>query len=369
MKILIIGPLKPLRGGIAHSNEILIHNLKKNHEVINISFSTLFPKFLYPGKFQNETNKKSGTLNSLNPINWKNHAKKINKLNPDLVIFQWWTSFLSPCYSFLASNIKSKKIAMCQNIFPHSEGKLKKIINPIHKFLSKQFLSKMNKLIAMSKSDLKKIKNIFPTKKTGLYLEPVYEIEGITTKISKSNAKKQLKITEKNVLLFFGFVREYKGLKYLLKAMPEIIKVTNARLLIVGEFWQNKKEYLKLIKKEGIKKNITIVDEYVPNEKIPIYFNASDLLILPYLDISESGIIRMAFNFNLPILSTNVGGNPDHITNEFNGYLVQRKNSEEIAQKTIDFFKKNKFKEMSKAMKIKKQELKWSGKKENEIIN
>jgi len=150
--------------------------------------------------------------------------------------------------------------------------------------------------------------------------------------------------------------------------MPEIVKKTNTELLIVGEFWEPRAKYEKMINELEITKNIRIIDNYVPNEEIAKYFLGADLLVLPYTSISESGVIRMAFNFNIPILSTNVGGNPDHIENNLNGFLVEPENSKEIADKTIEFFSKNLYKKFSDGMKTKRKELEWSDKKEKELL-
>ncbi len=368
MKIISISPIRPLRGGIAHSNEIMSENLLKKNEVENVSFKRLFPKILYPGKFQTTSEKNNGTLDSINPLNWIAEKNKIKNKKADAVIFQWWTTFLFPCYYFLATEIKSKKIALCQNVFPHSEGALKVIVNPIHEFFSKLFFSKMDRLVAMSNSDKKILEKIFPNKEIGIYFEPMYDLPELKeNKITREQAKKELKL-KGNTLLFFGFVREYKGLKYLIDAMPEIVKKTNTELLIVGEFWEPRAKYEKMINELEITKNIRIIDNYVPNEEIAKYFLGADLLVLPYTSISESGVIRMAFNFNIPILSTNVGGNPDHIENNLNGFLVEPENSKEIADKTIEFFSKNLYKKFSDGMKTKRKELEWSDKKEKELL-
>jgi len=366
MNILIVGPIKPFRGGIAHSNEILSKNLSKKHKVINISFKRLFPKVFYPGKFQIAYKENNGTLDSINPMNWIFEKKKFKKA--DIVIFQWWTTFLFPCFYYLATKTKVKKIALCQNIFPHSEGILKFIVNPLNKILTKIFLSKMDRLVAMSNSDKKLLIKMFPKKEIGLYFEPMYDLPGIKNgNPTKQEAKNKLGLKNKT-MLFFGFVREYKGLKYLIEAMPEIVKKTQAELIIVGEFWENKEKYEEVIKSKGIEKKVRIIDEYIPDKEISNYFIGSDLLVLPYISISESGVIRMAFNFNIPILSTKVGGNPDHIENGVNGFLVGPKNPKALAQKATEFFTQNLYSKLSKGMAKKRKDLEWSNIKEKELL-
>ncbi len=369
MRIVLIGPTKPFRGGIAHSNEMLLENLSKKHEVKAISFSRLFPKILYPGKFQTENGRNSGTLDSISPFSWEEHRKEIERFSPDSVLFQWWTTFLTPCYTYLAAGAAGRKIAICQNVFPHKEGKATGIKRAIDNALTKVFFSKMDKLVAMSHSDQRELRALFPKKNSGIYLEPVYGLEGIKKgAIKRSEAKKALGLQGKNVLLFFGFVRPYKGLQYLLQAMPKILQKSNAHLLIVGEFWGDKARYLESLDTLDIGKHVTIIDRYVPDEEVPKYFVAADLLVLPYTSISESGVIRMAFNFNTPILSTNVGGNPDHIHDGVNGFLVNPHNADEIAEKAVEFFEKSMYQRLSKGMSEVKKELEWSEEKEKAVL-
>ncbi|MCR4368372.1 MAG: glycosyltransferase [archaeon] len=369
MRIALIGPLNPFRGGIAHSNEMLLRNLSKTNEVDAISFRRLYPKILYPGKFQAEGKNNAGILDSISPLNWLGVAKKINSKKPETIIFQWWTTFLFPPYFFLSFLLKGKKAAICQNVFPHEEGLLKKITGFFHSILTKVFLSRMDVLVAMSQSDKKMLERLFPKKKVTLYLEPMYELEGISgAKFSRESAKNELGVTGRNVLLFFGFVREYKGLRYLVEAMPEIVKKSDAKLFIVGEFWEPRQKYEELIHNLGLGNNVHIVDRYVGNDEVPKFFLAADLLVLPYTAISESGVIRMAFNFNTPILSTNVGGNPDHIEDGVNGFLVEPKSASQISERTNEFFSKKLFKKMALGMQAKRKELEWSKGKEKAVL-
>jgi len=366
MEIISVGPIKPMRGGIAHSNEVMSKNLSKNNSLTNISFKRLYPKILYPGKFQATDGENTGALDSINPLNWLSEKKKLQ--NVETVIFQWWTTFLFPCYIFLSSGTKAKKIALCQNVFPHSEGPLKLISNPINRFFSKLFLSRMDRLVAMSNSDKKILQKIFPKKEIGIYFEPIYDLPELEkNKITRDQAKKELNL-KTNTILFFGFIREYKGLEYLLKALPEILKKTDAELLIVGEFWESKSKYENIIKELKLSLKIRIIDGYVPDSEIGKYFMGADLLVLPYTSISESGVIRMAFNFNTPVLSTDVGGNPDHIENNLNGFLVPPKNSGEIAKKAVEFFEKKLYRKFSEGMKKKRKELEWSPEKEKSLL-
>ncbi|MBI4210226.1 MAG: glycosyltransferase [Candidatus Diapherotrites archaeon] len=373
MKVVLIGPLPPQRGGIAHSNRMLLKNLSAKHDVLAVSFSRIIPKAIYPGKLQRE---EAGThdgatleIDSMNPVSWLKAKSRIREFGPDTILFQWWTTFLVPCYLFLASGLKTRKAAICQNVFPHSEGPLKWLAEMAHSALAKAFLGKMDKLIAMSGSDKKLLGREFSRKEISLYIEPPYDLDGVDAKaMGREEAKEMLGLSGKNVVLFFGFVREYKGLRYLLEAMPEIAKETGAKLLIVGEFWERKENYENEIQRLGISDSVIIVDRYVPNAEVAKYFLAADLLCLPYTAISESGVIRMAFAFSTPILSTDVGGNPDHISDGLNGFIVPSMDGAQLAQKAVQFFRKKLYRKFSEGMREKRKELDWSDEKEKSVL-
>lgn len=349
MRVAVIGPISPFRGGIAHSNETMCRNLAKNHIVKVFSFKRLFPKALYPGQFQKEDKSPPKDLDidfcidSVNPLNWSKTAGKINRFNPDVVIFLWWTTFLTPCYSFLAKMITAKKTVLCHNLFPHESSWL-------NTFLTKFFLKYSYNMVVLSKQELEEAKKMGfnPT----LLVEPIYDVAG--QPISKEQAKKELGIT-KRFLLFFGFVRPYKGLEYLLDAMKEVRK--DVDLWVVGEFWGKKSYDLG---------RVNVIDRYVSDAEIKQFFCACDTLVLPYVSSTQSGIIQIAFAYGTPIITTNVGGNPDLIENDVNGLLVEPKNATALA-KAINYFYANNCEEKFRA-KMKEKDLSWNEEKEKILL-
>jgi len=379
LKIFVIGPIYPFRGGIAHSNLRLCTNLAKNHEVIAISFKRMFPLLLYPGKDQYEPIVEDKNfpferiflIDTLNPISWLSAVSLIGKKKPNILIFQWWHTFFVPAYwviAFLAKLFLLKnnfKIGIiCQNVLPH-EG------NKIHNFLSKLFFKQANYFITLSSSDKKLLQGILPNSRVDFIIEPLYDLNLKNKNINKNEAKIKLCLDKKDkILLFFGFVRPYKGLIYLIRAMPSIIKkMPEIKLLVIGEWWENKQEYAEEIQRLGIEKSVFILDKYAPNEDLPLYFRASDAVVLPYLSSTESGIIQLAFEFNTPIITTNVGGNVDLVEDKKTGLLVEPKDSMSLSGAILDYYEKNMEEKLKKEMMKRSELFKLTKKKEDIILN
>lgn len=371
MKVVVIGPIYPFRGGIAHSNTLLCSNLIKKHDLIAFSFKRLYPKFAYPGKAQKYEMKKKlnfevlHIVDSINPFNWLRVFNKIKRISPDLVILQWWTIFLSP-FSFtllflLRLFTKIKICVLCQNVLQHEE-------NAFDFLLTKIVFRYSHYFVVLSSKDLRDLKKIMPKAKVKMLIEPTYDQFFVGKKISKFQAKKQLGL-KGNVILFFGFVRPYKGLKYLLDVIPRVLKKVNLTLLIVGEFWEDKQEYLKQIEESGISKYVKIVDSYIPNQKVPLYLSAADALVLPYTTATQSAILQVAFGFNKPVITTNVGSFSDLVDNNKTGILVPPKDPEKLAHAIIDFYKNKKEKRFIANIKRNKKLFKWGEDKEKILFH
>lgn len=369
MKVVVIGPVKPFRGGIAHSNTTFCKYLSKNHQVKVLSFKRLFPKPLYPGKFQKEENKKPPKelnvefyIDSINPFNWWNTVRKIRKIQPDTVIFQWWTTFLTPCYSFIAKRLKKdfRVSTVCQNVLPHEESKINSI-------LTKMFFKHTHSAVTLSKSDQRVLEELMPDIKVKTIIEPVYDTAQQIELIPKKKAKQKLGI-KKPSILFFGFVRAYKGLKYLLKAMPLILEKKDIDLFVVGEFWEGREKYDKIVEENQISENTKIVDKYVSDEEMALYFNACDAVVLPHVSSTESGIIQVAFGFNTPVITTNVGGNPDLIDHQKSGLLVPPKNPKKLAKAILEYYEQGYEEKFKREMKKNKKQFKWTKEKENAVL-
>jgi len=315
LKIIVIGPLYPFRGGISHHNSSLINSLKNNgHDVLAISYLRQYPKILYPGKDDKEPGgdvfniDSKNFIDSLNPLTWIKCVKTIQEYKPDKVILHWWTTFWSFFYLFLFFKLRQRNfkiIGIVHNVYPHET-------KAIDYFLSKVVLKQFNKLIFHSKTEMKKAEIFVPVEKIHQYPHPVYDFLSKET-LQKEFAKKKLGIDEKTfVILMFGIIRKYKGLNILLdsfhklSADSEIKRKT--KLVIAGEFWDDINEYKDIISKLNLTEHIKIINEYIQNEDIPVYFSSADLFVAPYISGTQSGAVKLALAYNIPILTTDVIG-------------------------------------------------------------
>lgn len=372
MKIIIVGPVKPFRGGIAHSTNTLYHNLSKKHSVKVISFKRLYPKFLYPGGEQKEPEKIAETgiktnflIDSINPISWFQAFGEMNKEKPGRVIFIWWHTFFFPVYftiAFLLRKFSECKIGcLCHNVAPHEE-------NIFDSLLVKIFLSQTHYIVTYAKSNLKLIKKMLPKANAEYVSETLYEEDFRFAEIKKQQARNKIGI-KKDSILFFGLVRKYKGLGYILEAMPKILKKRDVVLIVAGEFWGHRQQYLEKIEKLGISSNVKIVDRYIGTKEVPLYFKGADAVVLPYVSSTSSGIIQLAFGFNTPVITTEVGGNVDYIKNKVNGLLVPPRNSQKLAEAIIYFYEKKLERKFKERILEDRRLFEWNEEKERVFLN
>ena len=349
MKICLIGPTYPFRGGISHYTTLLYKHLLSRHSVTFISFIRQYPKVLFPGKTDIDPSKKHfrekgvlPILDSMNPFTWLRSALKIINMRPDLVIIPWWVSFWAPQFWTISSLTRifsdSKILFLCHNVVEH-ESKW------IDKILTRFVLKKGDLFIVHSSEDKQNLLSMFPAANVRKSFHPTYDVFNSEDSFPETvRGKYGIK---GHVILFFGFIREYKGLKYLIKALPEVLSNVKVTLLVVGEFWKDKDEYLHLIKELKLEGHVILVDEYVPNEEVGFYFRASDLVVQPYVSATGSGIIQIAFGFNKPIIATKVGSLPEVVVDGKTGYLVPPKSPHELADAIIKFFQLGNIKEFS----------------------
>jgi glycosyltransferase involved in cell wall biosynthesis len=341
MKIDLIGPSYPFRGGLSHYTTLLFKNLKKKHRTNFYSFKRQYPKFLFPGKtdkdHSNFTLKDDETqpmLDSMNPLTWVKVAYKIIEDKPDIMIIPWWVVFWAPHFLTIILILKlfsnTKILFICHNVVEHESGLVKKL-------LSKMVLTKGDFFIVHSNEEKERLKNLIGNSNIKQTFHPTYK-EFNSEEITKQNAKKNIGIDDERVALFFGFVREYKGLKYLLKAMPNVLKSVKVKLLIAGEFWDEKQNYIDLISKLDINANVKIIDEYIQNEEIPFYFFASDIVILPYTSVTGSGLVQLAYGFNKPVVVSNIGALSQIVIDKKTGFLVEPEDPQGIADSIIDYY-------------------------------
>ncbi|MBC2716529.1 MAG: glycosyltransferase [Desulfobacteraceae bacterium] len=361
MKFVLIGPSYPFRGGIAHYTTLLNQYLQNRHDVRFFSFKRQYPQWLFPGKTDIDPSKENisspGTeriIDSINPLSWVIAARKIIQSDPDIVIFPWWVSFWAPQFLFISLIVKqfcrAKILFICHNVVAHESMFFDKLLTGMV-FRQGDFF------VVHSGEDKRNLLQMIPGANVKKNVHPIYDVFKISTQKLKARNKKS-GLTG-HVLLFFGFVREYKGLKYLFEAMPEILKDMPATLMVVGEFWKDKTKYLDLIKSLAIEDHVVIVDEYIPNESVGEYFSAADVVVQPYVSATGSGVVQIAFGFNKPVIATNVGCLPEVVRDGETGYLIAPRSPSEIAEAVIKFFKENNGPVFSENIKKEKYRFSW----------
>ena len=343
MRVVIVGPVYPFKGGISHYTGLLHRALSNRFDVYMLSYKVQYPRLLYRKKqrdYSNETFKVARTdfgLHTFNPFNWIETAKRIKKLQADLVLFQWWHPYFAPCYWTLCKCLKGhvRTMFLCHNVFPHERF-------PMAKLLTKMTLKQGNYFIVQStqdEEDLKSIRKYATYRKT---VHPTYNAFKIQN-LTKEEGREQLNIgADEKVLLFFGFIREYKGLKHLIDAMPVVSsELSKVKLLVVGDFSgeEDKNRYVNQIKDRKVEECVEVHDGYTPDKEVEKYFAAADLVVLPYESATQSGIVQIAYGFEKPVVVTNVGGLPDVVTDGKTGYVVEPKNSAALAEGIVKFFR------------------------------
>ncbi len=362
MKVIIVGPAFPLRGGIANFNESLCREfVKAGHDTQIYSFSLQYPSLLFPGTTQYETGKPPSDIsiktiiNSINPFNWINSALKIKKQKPDLVIVRFWIPFMGPCLGTIMRivkfNTKIKVIAITDNVIPHEKrfG---------DSFFTRYFVKSCQGFVAMSKAVLNDLNSFTNNQHKAFIPHPIYDTFG--EKVTKHDALQKLKLDpQKHYILFFGFIRQYKGLDLLLKAMAdENIKKLNITLIVAGEFYESPEPYLQLIQKHQLEQHLILNTHYIHSDLVKYYFCAADLIVQPYHTATQSGVTQIAYHFERPMLVTNVGGLAEMVPHQLCGYVADR-DPQQIANYIKDFYLESRETEMVKNTIQEKKNFSW----------
>jgi len=361
VKIAVVGPAWPLRGGIANFNEALALSLQdEGHDVRIYSFSLQYPSILFPGSTQFDNGPAPQGLhietciNSINPFSWFRSAKTIKAWKPDLVIVRFWLPFMGPSLGCVSRRLRkiAPVIAITDNVIPHEH-------RPGDRLLTRYFVRSCDAFIAMSRAVLLDLDR-FDKRKPREYLpHPIYSIFG--DQLEKSDALANLQLDpEFRYLLFFGIVRKYKGLDLLLEAIARVDhKSLKIKLLIAGEFYEDKEEYLKLIREKGLEDVILLHDKYIPSTEVRNYFCAASLVTQTYRTATQSGVTQIAYHFSRPMLVTDVGGLAETVPHGKVGYVTSLEPSV-IAASITDYFANSREEEMARNVEEDKKRFDWS---------
>ena len=342
MKILLFGPAYPLRGGMAHFIALLYTNLtQRGHEVEIINFKRQYPKILFPGKTQEESGEaglpvpSTVLIDSINPFNWILQGLKLRDRNADLVISTFWLPFLAPSSGTIHAMLRNKKtktLTILHNLIPHEK-------RPGDMLFTRWLIRFTDYFIAQSASVEKDLLHLVPGARYKRVALPMFSL--FKDRIPKTEARKILGITDEKVILFFGYIRPYKGLHVLIDAMKILKKKVNLQLLVCGEFYGDEEKYREHMKVAGIEDGTTVISDYIPNENVHLYFSAADVVVQPYLSATQSAIAQIAYFFSSPIIATNVGALPEVVVNERSGLIVPPNDPESLANAIVRFYAEN----------------------------
>lgn len=361
MKILLIGPSSPFRGGIANFNDSLYAALASNHEVRIISFSLQYPSFFFPGSSQYikgmaQTGTRSVRLiNSINPISWRHAAAEAVKMKPDCILVHYWMPFFAPSLGSILRMVKKKidvaAIGIIHNFNPH-EGM------PGGKIVSGFFFKSCDGFITMSSSVRREMVSSGFDKPVKQLEHPVYDIFGEAVPRTLAYERLNLDPGQKH-LLFFGIIRAYKGLDLLLEAFSRsILEHLNLKLIVAGEFYEDEKKYLDTVQKLGLENKVVFTRSFIPEDMVACYFSVADLVVLPYKSATQSGITQIAYHFEKPMLVTDVGGLGEMVPHEKVGYVCKR-DPGIIASSIADFFDNHRSSEFKENIRSEKMRFSW----------
>jgi glycosyltransferase involved in cell wall biosynthesis len=341
MKIAFLSPFYPYRGGIAQFSDNLFETLKNKCEVKAFTFKRLYPKIFFPGTSQYVPDADSAkdfsaprVLDSINPFSYNNSAKKISANNPDLLLLSYWMPFFAMPLGRVSSLVKrkgTKVIAIMHNVMPH-EGRAG------DKSLSNYFFRKCDGFVVLNKKASQELEQINPLAKHIQHPHPIYNHFGRT--LTQADARSKLKIPlSKKVILFFGLIRDYKGLDVLIKAMKEL--GGEYVLLVAGEVYGDFGKYEKVINENSLQDRVIIHAKYIPDNEVPVYFSAADVCVLPYTTASQSGITGMAYHFEVPLIVSKAGGLSETVEEDKTGIVIQELSPTVLSGAIRKFFENN----------------------------
>ncbi len=363
-KIIILGSAYPLRaGGLSTFNERLAQEyMSLGHQVIIYTFSLQYPSIFFPGKTQYAVRPKPRGLdirvevNSINPFNWLITGWKIKNERPDILVVRYWLPFMAPCLGTIAAIARTNKftrvVTIADNIIPHEK-------HFGDTMLTHYYIAKSHGFVTLSRSVLKELEILEKHDKPKIFSpHPLYDNfgEGMT----REEALKALKLSpEYRYMLFFGFIREYKGLDILLEAMGDpMLNDLPIKLIVAGEYYSSDTEYVKIIREKSLSNKLVMHTNFIPNEKVAAYFCASDCVVQPYKDASQSGVTQVAYHFGIPMIVTKVGALPEMVPHMVAGMVV-KPDAKSVANAIFRFFTKNLQSEFKKGVENQKKRFSW----------
>lgn len=361
MKIAYLSTFYPFRGGISQFNALLYRTFQREHQVHAYTFKRQYPDILFPGQTQYVTETDNAdvidaerVLDTINPLSYFTTASKIKSFAPDLMLMKFWMPFFAPSLGLVSGKVRkngTKTIAILDNVIPHER-------KPGDMALIRYYLKRVDGFVVMSKIVEKDLLSIKPNAKYILKPHPIYEHFG--SSINKFEARQKLSIpSDKKVLLFFGFIRDYKGLDVLIQSLA--VLPSDYHLVVAGEVYGNFEKYEQIISDKKLNDRVTLHVRYIDDNEVSTFFSAADVCVLPYKSATQSGIVQIAFNFNMPIIATDVGGLSEMVSHEKTGIIVPYCTPEAISQAVVGYFESGKDKMMQTNIALSRDEYTWNG--------
>jgi D-inositol-3-phosphate glycosyltransferase len=363
MKITLLGPAYPFRGGLATFNERLARQFSSECKEVDIrTFKLQYPGFLFPGKTQYTDGpapdgiKIVRELNSINPLSWLRTGFKIRKEKADILLIRYWIPFMAPCLGTVARIVRSNKytviISLVDNVIPHEK-------RPGDIILTKFFMKSIDGAVVLSDAVQREIESYRKDIPICSTPHPLFDSYG--KKINRNEALAALKLSPDNFyLLFFGFIRNYKGLDILIKAFSDNrLRGKNLKLLVAGEFYENEAPYRKLVKESGLENDVIFYDRFIADKEVGLFFSGADLVVQPYKSATQSGVTQIAYNFDKPMLVTDVGGLKEIVKHEKCGYVVEP-DPAKIADAIVDYFDNNRKTAFIECVRKEKERFSWN---------
>ena len=365
MKVAVVGPTHPFRGGASQHTTLLVQALRQRHDVFFASYSRQYLGWMYPGSTDRDPSalavhqEPDTTFDAVKPWAWRRLAEVVAGQAPDLVVLPWTVTYWAPFfYLFLrrlaATPRPPKTLFLCHNIVEHEESAVKRSI-------SRRVLGLADYFVTHSREDAAQLQELLGLPDgSRIRTSPHPEYRHLNVRpIDQASARRKLGIPGERVLLFFGFVRSYKGLEVLVEAMPLVLRQLPVHLVVAGEFWGGPRRFLESLRKLGVESHVTTVPRFIPNEDVPDYFAASDVVVIPYHSATQSGIVQMAYGFDRPVVATRVGGLPEVIRDTETGTLVPPRDPAALAQAIVDFFRNDRGPAMRAAIRGAREEFSW----------
>ena len=363
MKISLLGPAYPFRGGLATFNERLARQFSSECKDTDIrTFTRQYPRFLFPGKTQYSNGpapegiKITREINSINPFSWIRTGLKIRKERTDILLIRYWLPFMAPCLGVVARIAKSNKytviISVVDNVIPHEK-------RPGDIMLTKFFMNSIDGAVVLSDSVQKEVENFRKDIPICYTPHPLFDTYG--KKLNRNDALSALKLDQNCIyLLFFGFIRNYKGLDILIRAFSDSrLRGKNLKLLVAGEFYENETLYRNLVRESGLEKDVIFYDHFIENTEVGLFFSGADLVVQPYKSATQSGVTQIAYYFDKPMLVTNVGGLKEIVEHGKCGYVVEP-DPGNIADAIIDYFDNNRENAFTQCVRKEKARFSWN---------